>query len=390
MDAAPRPDLSTVLAQAALAPSSHNCQPWRITGFGPGSAHPASDLLKGSHRTGLAIDIDSRRKLSSVPTLEREMRLSVGAFSAALLHLMRHAGWDVHATIQSSGDADPSVVLTFPQAMDAGHADPAAYIRLADLLARRRTERSHYCRSRSVRIEDEPRVLPLALGSEESLPRLHWQRIDDPGQLADFYGRCASRELAHEGCWRELYAHLRFGSARQPGDGTGIAIEQLMGPLSVWHRRFLQGVLHPRGLALGGRFVREVVAERFERALASLVRETATLYFLCAAPGRSTVVSDLIAGQEMIDLWLRLTAAGQGMHPLSVALQHDDLRSELGHALGCREEILFIARAGAPLRPAAAHCRRRRAAWFGRSVGSPFQLLACDRSAEPEHVLTRH
>lgn len=390
IDASCLPGLSTVLAQAELAPSSHNCQPWRITGIGPGTGHPAGQLLTERHPAGLVIDIDPQRQLRAVPTLAREMRLSVGGFSAALLHLMRYAGWDVQATIHRQGDAGPCVVLTIPPVADVGSADPAAYGRLADLLARRRTERSLYCRGRPAGVDAEPRLLPVALAGGGHLPRLHWRRVDDPGRLADFYGRCAGRELAHDACWQELYAHLRFGSARRPGDGTGIAIEQLMGPLSAWSRRLLQAVLHPRGLALGGPLVRRIVAKRFERALSTLVRESATLYVLCATPGRSTAVGDLVAGQEMLDLWLRLTAVGLGMHPLSVALQHEDLRGELGRALGCREEILFIARAGAPLRPASAHCRRRRGARLERSAGSPVRPPASARSSEPAHVQTRH
>jgi hypothetical protein len=76
--------LSRILQYAAMAPSSHNCQPWRII-IGP--------------RDNFIVQSDSTRWLPKVDPGNREIMLSIGAFWENLDQAASAFGFKVNATI---------------------------------------------------------------------------------------------------------------------------------------------------------------------------------------------------------------------------------------------------------------------------------------------------
>src|SRR5687768_6812717 len=105
-------ELSRLAGLAALAPSSHNCQPWRLHGVP--RAEFEADLLPDAPRDAgwhhvLLVGIDRQRALSALPSLEREMLLSVGGFASLLLNLLRLSGFEVQPRFVDRGWAPATV-----------------------------------------------------------------------------------------------------------------------------------------------------------------------------------------------------------------------------------------------------------------------------------------
>jgi len=72
---------------------------------------------------------------------------------------------------------------------------------------------------------------------------------------------------------------------------------------------------------------------------------TVTLAMPDPEPDRGALV---VAGGLVLDYWLRATAEGLAMHPVSVILQHDDIRKRFQDAFGLSGRVVFFARLGVP------------------------------------------
>ncbi len=349
--------LSRLAALAALAPSSHNCQPWRVLGLG--RAEFEAEMWAGSPAPAwshaLLICIDRRRALSALPSLEREMRMSVGGFASLLLNLLRLSGFGVEARFLDAqrqpgtaagrarlGASEPVLVLYL--------REPAAGVQaldhpLVEWISQRHTMRGPYKRQGA--LPPPGACLPFRLADDNDLV---WKHVA-PGELFDrlceFYRRHAEQDFRHGGAWRETYGYLEFSAKPRVGSGAGINIQSLFGPLSAWRRRLYQALLHPAVIPVTGPLG---LYARFGRDFEQLVRSSGHFVYLSAAPGKvDERRMHLLAGERVCDLWLSATRDGQALHPLSVALQHTAIEAKLRALLDCPQPILFIARSGAPV-----------------------------------------
>lgn len=364
---------STVLTQlaatAALAPSSHNCQPWRLLGLCRSRAeaerHPPPAVDGWSHL--LLVCIDRRRTLSALPSLEREMRMSVGGFASLLLNLLRLSDFEVQVRFVEThwqpatargrmrlDGAEPVLALYLSE--PPGGPRPVRHP-LLQWIARRHTVRGPYLPQPAS--ASKSACLPYRLGSSEHIA---WRHVQ-PGALFDrlcaFYRCHAAQDFRHGAAWRETYRHLHFTATARPDRNVGINIQSLFGPLPAWRRRLYQGLLHPATMPwVGPLSLYARIGSDFE----ALLRSSASLVYLC---GVSDLTDErrlhLLAGECVIDMWLAATRDGQAVHPLSVVLQHTDIAAQLGALLGCSEPILFIARTGTPAQPDVPALRYRRA-----------------------------
>lgn len=354
--------LKPLLALAALAPSSHNSQPWHVRALSLlQEGEPADEAqlqLSPGWPLALCLELDHQRRLQALPSLQREMLISLGGFAAILLNLLRLSGWAVEAC--SMGRHTSGVLLRLGSGPRPERADPAALARLTQALQRRQTERGPYRAEQPLRFDCNERLLPHGLGLSSATQ--HWRLLDDAagrGAVAAFYAEHAARDLLHRSAWSETYAHLHFGADTDAAAGAqqGIAIERLFGPMSPWRRRSLQLLLHP---ALVARLGPRGMAARAGATLQALIGSSPALLYLAGPPTHEPAAALLQAGARIADLWLLAASHGQALHPLSVALQHEDLRRRLSGLLGCSEELLFIARAGTPREPLPAPRHRRR------------------------------
>jgi len=348
--------LEPLLRLAALAPSSHNSQPWRVQAL-PDIPALARGAFAPSISQALELSLDPQRRLNALPVLEREMLLSLGGFAAILFNALTLAGWAPQVHLLNAQRRQPKLLIGLAA---APHADGLQHERLAQLdeaLKRRQTERGLYRPDQALAFDTVHGLLPHSMKLSAHPGR--WTTLADPAALATvgaFYAQHAARDLLHPSAWRETYRHLRFGSRPQLPQGEGIDIERLLGPMSALGRFSHRLLLHPRWVGLLGPLG---LFQRVGDALQQRIQSSAGVVFLSLPSHRCQTAELLQAGEQIVSLWLSAAHRQQALHPLSVALQHEDLHRQLRTLLGCTDDILFIGRAGTPCQVDVAPRRRR-------------------------------
>ncbi|MFE6398001.1 RedV protein [Streptomyces alboflavus] len=412
---------------AVLSPSSHNCQPWAVAwarsevsraaaarvveGEAGASGVPrVADGPGGGRGDGtdeayqyLVLGLDRDRELRSLPAHAVEMLLSCGLYWQLLLRALEAQGWSVDALRFADGPLDPGAVrgaelpgTSWPRSWTAlcvarlrgragagaeargaaggevgsGAQDGGAELRTLRAAARaRRTNRAPY-RPQPVRpaLLDGllvPSGCAAARGADVTVR--HLTSGADRDAFADFVAEHGGRDFSHREAWRETYAFLRADRAEAAARGDGFALDQLFGPLSWPSRQVLRAALAPatmRLLAPVGydRFV----GRRLAHGLARMVRPTPAVVAMSFDRTEPTLADAVKGGARLADYWLCATAAGLALHPVSVVLQHEDLRTAFQSSLRIPGRAFFVSRLGLPVtdfpcsprRPAVAHLRR--------------------------------
>ncbi len=355
---------------AALAPSSHNCQPWTVVCMAaeqfalemaePEIGKPLAPSGTALPRFSLLICQEESRSLHALPTLAREMQISIGGFTSLLLNLLHQEGvafslqWlGPHWTPATASGRHHSQGLQALIAIHIGiptNRTRSDSLALKILIEQRKTYRGPFSGSTErVAVNRLPSPLPYRMANTFS-----WHTMSDRNRLNElslFFGRIAPEDFRHGTAWRETYSYLRFGTSgheRASTPETGIPIESLMGPLSSARRQAYRLALHPAMLALLGPLgLHSKIGRDFEQLVASasgITYMTITDESLQQDPA----LSHFLAGEAIIDHWLSATQAGLVLHPLSVAIQHPHIERELRSLLGTSDPVIFIARYGRP------------------------------------------
>ena len=321
------PDEQAILHLAALAPSGHNTQPWRVTRHGPFQ---------------WTIGNDPARWLPAVDPTQRETMLSLGAFLQSLEYAATHHGygcrWTLLADTNQAADV-AGVILTKTTGLPA--FDPAQ-------LTSRRTVRTGYRNDaltaaavRRLTAGDDgchyyPRATPQARWLDaQTLAANQQQTYRDP----------AERELSH---W------MRFSNqeAAQHRDGLTPASMEITGVAGWWVRHFytpatvMEARFRARGLAK--------TAEQVGQGAGWLV---------LTSPDR-TPASLLAAGRRVQRLWVRVRGQGIGLHPMTQILEEAPFAGQVNAALGVAAPIQFLLRCGYVDEYPDPVSERRPVAWF--------------------------
>ncbi|MVO85124.1 hypothetical protein GPA10_10240 [Streptomyces sp. p1417] len=208
----------------------------------------------------------------------------------------------------------------------------------------------------------------------------------DRAAFADLVARYGGRDFSHRAAWRETHAYLRPTAAAAAARGDGFALDQLFGPLPWPRRQALRVALAPATMRLLGRAGYDRL---LARRLADVVRPTPAVVAMSftrrtptaggapttqgapttgrtPAPEDTPTLADAVkGGARLADYWLCATRAGLALHPVSVVLQHDDVRAALQSRLGIPGRAFFVSRVGwptaefpsSPRRPAGASIR---------------------------------
>lgn len=337
------PDFELLLRQAVeaarWAPSSHNCQPWRVIVI-PGASE--NERL-------LRLTLDQGRRLTALESLDLEMALSVGLFFGLLVTALQRLGLACEWALCDANDPSPNgeilmaiVTVRRATAQVFGGADLDSFV---DLGRRRRTCRTPFA-------PDPPPTEALAALSARRWPEtvtgaaLEIRTETDPKtleSLAKLTARYAALDFTHLRAWSETYRHLRFG---EPGDEDvtdGIFIDSLLGPLTPFKRQLLRFALAPLVMQALRPFG---APSRMADALAGLVA-AGPGFLCCSLPEERPRRQDLLqAGARLAEIWLNAQAAGLALHPVSVLLQHEAPRRELQRLLGLSSRPVFVARFG--------------------------------------------
>ncbi|WP_165975659.1 RedV protein [Actinomadura rubrisoli] len=349
------------LAVAGLSPSSHNCQPWAVAWLPGVRARRAAaktiapdgpDAAAGREYVLLALDRD--RRLGALPAHADEMLISCGVYWRVLRRALAAQGWRVSGQSALRPGA-PLRGLDLPAAWEPlcvaefqpGGAPDESVRELRDLARRRRTNRAPYT-SENV----DPKTLdalarPPGAPGADGTPVLirHLTSHLDLERFAGFVARNGGRDFAHRDAWRETHSFIRWSDAEASARGDGFTFAHLFGPLPAaqwWLRRAALAPATMGVLRLAG-YPRFLAGQ-----LARVVRTSPAIALMTLAVKEPAPPDLLCAGGALADYWLGATREGLALHPISIVLQHEDLRGELRARFGLTGRPFFVARLGHP------------------------------------------
>lgn len=412
IDSAAEPSFQQALDEAAaiakLSPSSHNCQPWGhawlksdrakawarelLRGHGGGSDSIAdTDSTTGSDSIYLALAQDTDRSLSALPSHAAEMLLSCGSYWQHLLRALAAQGWlpaavhhlDPGAAYRATACAEwPSswrmLSLAVLQRSDAPPSTNLAAFRAT--AAARHTNRAPY-RDMAVAPEtlnELAHVSPTTwdattrpgtgtatgTGTDMGAPASpvtvrHLRSPTDLRRFATLIAHRAGRDFSDDAAWRETHSYFRWTPEEAETRRDGFTAQQVFGATSAPRELLARAALNPAVLP-------HLCRLGFDRYLGAQLAKTARATPVIAAAGlpmdTPTTPDLLTAGMWLADYWLTATRAGLALHPLSILMQHEDLRTELQQRFGLPGRTFFVARLGHPTAPAEATLRRPDAA----------------------------
>ncbi len=352
---------------ARWAPSSHNCQPWRLL---PISRSTGERYVKEQGKAGktawVVLALDRSRELKALPSLETEMYLSCGMFLGLFWEAMVAQGVDCRVgwprqdwlegelgELEDDLGLTPLVVLALePQ----GETDSVVLSRLHEAALNRRTLRGPYD-SEALPQDTLERLLATRWPSTITGNSLNITIEQEPtwvARTANLVRRYASRDFSRYRVWRETYRYIHFDESASAEDG--FYLSNLMGPVSDQRRNLMRWLLNPKVVQVL-RFVG--VPRLMARQLAGKVEHSPQL-LTASLPGEEQSPRSLVqAGTRLMELWLQAHACGLAFHPISVLLQYDDSRHDLQEILAPTERIVFFARLGKGAPPAGRNPRRK-------------------------------
>ncbi|MBQ4844630.1 nitroreductase [Pseudoalteromonas sp. MMG005] len=317
---------------AKLVPSSHNCQPWEVQWYA--QSVPFDGCLQ--------IGFNRENMINALPALQNEMWMSLAGFSTVLINLLESLG--AKCVISSPivqgvhiSACEHSYLLEVHLSYHPTQPDLAKFHHIKSLLEQRHTHRGAL--RGCAKLMPQKHILTTELWHN---PNIRWLSLDTRKhqQTAELVSQFASQDFKHANAWKETYRFIDF--SKTPNSDRGFNIQQLMGPMSLFKRRFHQVLLNPITMTLLAKFG---LAEHMAKTLGELTAHSTQIICLYQNAQQSTY-DWLCAGQKMIEMWLQATAQGLAVHPLSVLLQHPDAKAALHHNLGPQYFPLFIARVG--------------------------------------------
>ena len=347
---------------AALSPSSHNSQPWALAWLTSSRARRSAATLLGppaddGDREYLALALDRDRELGSLPAHAVEMWLSCGLYWQILLRALAAQGWTLGRSHFTDGEGDAGA-LTLDEGWPGHwsllcvaelHPAPASDEDLTELretAEARRTNRAPYRDDDVAPSLLESLMAPSgAAAADAKVIVTHLRSEQDRKRFAGFVTRYAGRDFSHDAAWRETHSYLRWSDAHTAATGDGFTLTQLFGPMSAARRLFLRTALNPATLRLlryGG--YHRILAWQ----LAMITRPTPVIVAMSVPDETPDLAAGVRAGARLADYWLRATRAGLALHPISVVLQHEDVRRALQERFGLPGRTFFVSRVGYP------------------------------------------
>ncbi len=363
--------LRTAADTARLAPSSHNCQPWALARLSSSDARASAVRLlaaSGDSRPRedsefVAVVLDRTRQLDSLASHELEMQLSCGAFIQLLIRSLACQGWWLERSVLTD-ESDSWAYRSVPAPVRA--LGPAGWrpgwsllavleVRYAgmpegsltewqDLAAARRTNRGPYT-DRAVSAEALRRLLDAAPGLSGQAPVgvRHLTSRADRDLFVDFVSRHAGRDFSDRAAWRETYSYVRPTRADAERRGDGFSLSQLFGRLHPLRALMLRTALRPGTM----RLLRHIGYPRLLAArMAAAIRPTPAFVAMGFTGASPSAADALRGGARLADYWLTATREGLSLHPISIVLQHEDLRRRLQADLALPGRTFFISRLG--------------------------------------------
>lgn len=354
------PALEAGVRALALAPSSHNTQPWELLLIKSEAAKSAARAAGWSREEPpiLLFCLSRRRSLHALKSYCHEMLMSCGAALENLSVATRAAGADAtvyllkeHAQFNLSSGLYPIALIGLrSHDRSALENDPREE---ALAIAERVTNRGPYSNERP---SAETLDLLLSVESRMKGSIVQHRIIADPqlmGALAKLVAKHAALEFSHRTAWRETYMWMRFSHPENVRDG--LAITSFFGPMGPISRSASRIALSPTAMRIGCTFGADKI---FAGRLAKLVGSSPAVMALSVRSNSVLDADDIRSGAQLEAVWLKATALGLSLHPISVMTQHDHARTEAEKVLGIGGTLRFLARIGFARHRAVASARR--------------------------------
>jgi hypothetical protein len=316
-----------ILHQAALAPSSHNIQPWTVT-------------VEGERRW--LIGADPARRLPAVDPENREPIISLGCFAETLIQAASGFGVSAETEVVAASNTDETVAVVSAPPGGRERGRVAA-------IGHRRTLREGFL-DRPV----PPAELAALLGPEARdalvLPR------GGPGarwceQATVEAGR---RQAARDAAQAELAEWIRFRPSAQRANRDGLtpAMMGITGLAGLW-----VSWMYGRDDVMSAGFRETGIARTAAQAKAGAG-------WLVLTAESETPRGLFEAGRAWQRIWLRAPERAIGIHPMSYAIQEEGGQAAARAALGIDRPIVALLRFGhVESYPRPVSLRRPPAAW---------------------------
>ena len=299
-------EMQEVFYLASLSPSSHNIQGW-IT-----KVDPAKGLV--------TIEADKTRSLDVVDPENREMYVSLGCYTETMLCAFKAYGYYAVSTYD---DEHHRCVVNFSK---AGKKDDKA----VELIMRRHTDKNPFISGKKI---------------EEAVVGEILKQVPDAGfYLSGSSGfdtikttsiKAYKKQAYNKAAAGELSKWLRLSDREAKGNKDGLPAEQL-------NIRGIKKVLYylftDHESAKGDRFAKQGVDTCSKQLEGSA--GFAVVY------GNNNEAAFVECGRNTVKLWLALTEQGISVHPMSYALEDQEIEPELKTSLEMDKEPQMILRIG--------------------------------------------
>ncbi len=303
--------LEYILKYAAMAPSSHNCRPWKVK------------LISDSEIT---VQADASRRLPEVDPTNREAFLSIGAFWENMEQAAGSLGFETHTKITAADTNDTDILkvklIRRPQADESSRVSP-----VIDTMERRATNRKKY--------EKTP-LSPAHLDQCHALLPNHlayFPRESEKGRwISNNLPEAMRQQVFHDGKQRELAEWMRFSRTRAAKGGDGLTPEMLGLPGFV---RFIwYTFMNPKS----------AMSRSFRKgAVKSIKDRTVHCAGFFVITGDDTSVKSLLhAGRDFQRLALKCTELKIEAHPVSQLIQESPWNRRLETELELSKPVQWM------------------------------------------------
>lgn len=336
-------DLNQAINLAKFAPSSHNSQPWQIALVKSQSGKEIIDKFCNLGEINadyyLILSLNQERCLNSLAAHDLEMSLSCGAFLESLTialasqNLQAIPSWynsSINSNPLPESIALPSTwipisIIAIGRAQEVIGNDIAK--EKVAFFQKRITNRGPY---QKIQI---PAALIQKLKTSQSFsfPEIHHQcqitLIEEPNQIEQvgtFFKSHSRIEVTEPSVWKETYQWMHFGEGKIQQAEDGLPVTQLLGSLSPLSQQVYKVLLSPPSV----RLLNSVgLADYIASEYAKLIEDAPLLVYFNFNSEDPSLKTQLGGGALWLNFCLNATAAGLAVQPMSVVLQHPDIRS---------------------------------------------------------------
>ena len=349
---------------ANLSPSSHNSQPWELAFIENQEKKENLEKFlkleenKNSSVSGyIIICLNQQRNLTALKSHRLEMLMSCGAFVELLLMDLARQGWQSEYCWVNEGVLNSSKelfqelpvfwkpVIIF--ALSKGEVvNPP--ISLTDI-ENRTTNRGPY-KTGNIGINSDNFKNLQSFAFPEKVKDCQLTLIEENKMIkkyASFVARYSDVDFTHPQAWKETYSFMHFSDSDIEKAEYGFGITHIFGPMSKFKKKFYQIFLAPGTMQILKYFG---YAKYIGYQFGNLVKQSSMLAYLNFKQDKPDVLTQIAGGAIMLNFWLKVTQQNLTLHPISIILQHPQIRIKLQQEMDLPTgRGFFFTRLGSPI-----------------------------------------